>query len=140
MRTVLLYDLTQCALILPAPSGIEYMQQCGGTSCFQRTLEGGLVPIAYNLLPQQYEQSLEAGLARLFPEGNPGGVEEAEADEIDRLLAASFTTAAIRVDRAQLHRSVEAWVYVVVDPATFKGSPFDGWDRFEAVLTWANSD
>lgn len=76
----------------------------------------------------------------LFPEGSPGDITEAIADQIDGLLAASPLTAAIRVNKARLSESREAWLHVVLDQRSDTDTVFADWHGESAVLTWPNSD
>jgi hypothetical protein len=138
MKRADLFSLTQPALIIPCQSGVLYMQQCGGTACLQRQLEGALVPIDYDYLLENYKESLQYHLASLFPESNPGVVTEEHAEQIQRMLDRSPLTRGIKVDHSRLADSVESWLYVIVHGDI--DSTLHGFGDIGAVLTWPNSD
>ncbi|RKG63588.1 hypothetical protein D7V80_30090 [Corallococcus sp. CA054B] len=71
------------------------------------------------------------------------GIDEETAQEIERILGLSGVTRelGVRVDRARLAESHEAWVYVEVPAQPENG--FASLERLPAskgILTWANSD
>ncbi|WP_434300231.1 DUF6210 family protein [Corallococcus exiguus] len=86
---------------------------------------------------------------RLFPQRgvsrNPGAeeIDEETAQEIDRILGLSFVTRdlGVRVDRARLGESHEAWVYVEVPAQPENGSVcLERIPASQGILTWPNSD
>lgn len=144
---VLLYDLVGLALIIAAPTGVTYQNQTGGTACLQPKIEGALVPIRNDiLLPDWTLESPERELNEYFEgpahkgTGATGGLSVDDADLIDTVLE-TWNLLWIRVDRARLKDSHEAWIHVrltrfddaglITGPITFPA---------QAVLTWANSD
>jgi hypothetical protein len=138
MKRVDLYSLTQSALIIPCPTGIVYLQQCGGTACMQREMEGVLVPIDYDYELENYTESLEYELTSLFPEGNPGVITQQAVELIQRMLDTSIFTRGIVIDHSRLAESVESWLYVRV--SSDLDGILHGFGKTEAVLTWPNSD
>jgi hypothetical protein len=138
MKRADLFSLTQPALIIPCQTGVLYTQQCGGTACMQRHMEGALVPIDYDHLLENYKESLEYHLESLFPEGNPGVVTEEHVEHIQRMLDGSPFTRGIKIDHSRLADSVESWLYVTVH-GDLDGT-LQGFGDIGAVLTWPNSD
>ncbi|HEY9101933.1 DUF6210 family protein [Chitinimonas sp.] len=138
MPRVLLYDLYQCALVMPAATGVIYQQQAGGTSCFQPEQEGYLVPIGNESPLNSPEEWLEAKLMALFADGSRDHLDTHALAEIQTLLDASPFTAAIRVNQAFANISLEAWVHVLV-PNDMQNN-LDGVPDTPAILTWSNSD
>ena len=150
------------SLVLKWPSGCAYFNQTGGHACLQSWAEGLLVPLA------GASTSTEERLYELFGSRSSkyGGhcsreIDELDARHIDALLAAHHRAFAgqqiIRVDRARLADSHEAWVHVVIAPHPTRPArlplamgaledghaffwPFFGLPSSEAVLTWNNSD
>ena len=153
------------SLILKCPVGCGYFQQTGGHSCLQSWAEGLLVPLpAPRSTTEERLQSL-FGPASKYGGHCASGIDEADAEQIDSLLAAHHHAfegeRVIRVDRARLRDSWEAWVHVVVgahperpprlplslgqpsplgSPVNAFFWPFFGLPSRQAVLTWANGD
>ncbi len=133
---ILLYDLFGLGLIIPWPSGVVYQGQVGGHYCLPFREEGVFVPLE----TERFEES--KALEDYFTGPKWGGwcgegVDEETAAFIDRTLARlRFDEEFVKVDRARLHESVEAWVYVDVP----KDLHFDGLTPCKAILTWQNSD
>ena len=133
-----LFNLTQTVLIVPSNTGIVYSNQVGGTQCDQKEIEGFIIPIEYDFLLEEPENSLTLKLCRLFPEGNPGVIDKPEAEAVQLLLNASSLTNSIEIDWDKLSNSKESWVYVII-----KGDldgEIEAGEVKEAVLTWPNSD
>jgi|HubBroStandDraft_6_1064221.scaffolds.fasta_scaffold54594_2 hypothetical protein len=138
MKKIRLYDLRAVMLVIDHPSGVIYANQAGGTSCLQPELEGVLVPL--ELEPSR--------LAALFGTAS-SEISPAIANAIDKLLASGPGTSSLRVDRARLAESYEAWVHVTgesppvvrdVDATeTFFGEWY-GFGSLHGVLTWPNRD
>jgi hypothetical protein len=141
MKIINLYDLPyEVMLILEYPSGVIYENQVGGVLCWEATGEGVLAPV--DLDPDAVEQIMNLP----FP-GGPGITPEV-ADAIDGVLAASSGARYLKVDRARLAESWEAWVFVVADvpessehqiEGPYFGAP-RGFGRSTGILTWHNSD
>ncbi len=138
MKKIRLYDLRAVMLVIEHPSGVVYANQAGGTNCLQPEREGVLVPL--ELEPSR--------LAALFGTAS-SEISPAIANAIDKLLAAGPGTSSLRVDRARLAESYEAWVHVIgespplvrdVDATeTFFGEWY-GFGSLRGVLTWPNRD
>jgi hypothetical protein len=135
--TIRLWSLPHEAMfVIEHPSGVVYTNQTGGTACDQPELEGVLVPL--DLEPEQSER-----LAELCLEA--GRLSTELADTIDTILAKA--PGGLRVDRARLHDSHEAWIFVVGETPPARddesGDWFGDWFGFaeiRGVVTWPNSD
>ncbi|GAB3252536.1 DUF6210 family protein [Chitinimonas naiadis] len=139
MPVIHLYDLTQCALIVPAPTGIIYQQQAGGTGCLQPQQEGYLIPISNDNALSAPSTSLEARLMSLFAEG--GGHRTLSKDlleEMQGVLDDSGFTKGIRVNSDRADESLEAWVHVLI-PVDFQECTTSP-SLTPAILTWSNRD
>ena len=137
MATISLYDLTQCALVVPAATGVSYSNQAHGTACAQPMVEGFIVPIAHDHALSEPNQALEHRITSIFPEGGPGTLGNKEADLIDAILHSRSNTAGISVNRAMLDESMESWLHVTVQTIELV-KPMS--TSFSAILTWPNSD
>ncbi len=137
MIHVSLDDLTQCALIVPAKTGVVYENQAGGTQCARPSQEGYLIPIAHDAPLDQPQLALESRVGSLFQQGNPGLIDKQIAAQLEDILASSRFTRGVSVDWSMLHASMESWLHVIVDPI---GTLGHGHQRFAAILTWPNSD
>ena len=135
MIRVSLDDLTQCALLVPAKTGIVYENQAGGAQCARPSQEGFLLPITQDAPLSQPELALESRISALFPAGGPGLIDARIAAKLEDILASSGFTRGISLDCSMLHASMEAWVHVTVDHIGTLGH-----GRFAAILTWPNSD
>ena len=133
-----LFSITQTVLVVPRKTGIIYTNQVGGTECDHSELEGFVLPIEYDFRLDEPQASLTFKLSEMFPEGNPGVIEQREADEIQKLLNDSPFTKGIIIDWKKLDSSKESWVYVIVN-GSFDGTIKPG-EITEAILTWPNSD
>jgi len=109
--------------------------------CLHPEVEGAYVPVVNGLIDQ------EAELTAYFTGPKWGGwctdgIDEETAEFIDLVLQKSPYTKRIKVDRARLADSHEAWVYVSLsatgDDAALEEA--DGFPSNAAVLTWENSD
>lgn len=130
-KQISLFGLEQVALIIEGETGVYYRNQVGGVVCWEAEQEGTLCPL-----------ELDPGsVARLesapYPSGRIG-ITSQNADLIDELLALSSTTSWLKVDRARLDESWEAWVYLTVAPLA--SSPIRGFGEGRGVLTWPSSD
>lgn len=137
MRVVRLWGIDGAAIIVPEKSGVFYTNHVHGTACLDKTLEGVLIPINNDCLPENHEELLESYLRRYFSELN----HEFGSEDIlsfNKLLWNFPETTAIRVDESKVFESYEAWVHVIVEENTF--SDFSGFGTFKGVLTWCNSD
>ena len=124
-------------LLVSAPTGIEYQQQCNGVACEQRTLEGFLAPLTTLL---EGQAGLVGWAARhLDNRRTSEPISDIAIDELDDLLGRirSFSEITaddllgreqmLSVDRDRLDDLVEAWV-----PVNSALGP--------AILVWENSD
>ncbi|MCA9030146.1 MAG: hypothetical protein KDA66_05010 [Planctomycetaceae bacterium] len=132
-------ELAGVYFIVAHESGVEYDHQCGGLSCYQRSLEGFLVPAG------QSTQVCEELYAYFCTGPKYGGhchsvLDKEDALFIDQCLA-SFDYSMLTVDRDLLRESVEAWVHLkVVDgmpcfPCCYNSDPAS-----KVVMIWNNSD
>jgi uncharacterized protein DUF6210 len=121
-------------------SGVIYGNQVGGVSCAREELEGVLAPL--------HISDADARRIMELPYAPGHGLSVEHADAIDAILSTNPGGRFLRVDRESLHRSLEAWVFVVGDtdsyPADglyrdYMGSVF-GFGAVKGVLTWPNSD
>lgn len=135
MIRVSLDDLNQCALVVPAKTGIVYENQAGGVQCARPSQEGFLLPITHDAPLDQPELALEFRISALFAPSDAGLIDARLAAKLEDILASSALTRGISLDWSMLHASMEAWVHVSVD---YIGTLGHG--RFAAILTWPNSD
>jgi hypothetical protein len=148
MPVVRLYDHVGTALVLEWPSGIRYSNQTMGTTCFQPSIEGVLVPIGNDVaMDTNALLSAENALYDYFVREHRGtgavrGISEHDADVIDGVLAKNFAFAGVRVDRSRLTDSHEAWIHVTIDHVEQPVALFEGFGDgpWRGVLTWTNSD
>ena len=70
------------------------------------------------------------------------GIDEETAAVVDGILATSYLTRRLSVDREKLASSDEAWIYVIVGPheGNDDRQSFHGYPSGVGVLTWPNSD
>nr|WP_128797606.1 DUF6210 family protein [Corallococcus coralloides] len=137
-----LYDSASLGLILLWPTGILYSNQAGGSFCLQPQAEGAFLPLVDELVAQS-ELLRHHFTGPKWRGACVNGIDEETAQEIDRILGLSFVTRelGVRVDRARLEGSHEAWVYVEVPAQPENG--FASLERIPAsqgILTWPNSD
>jgi hypothetical protein len=127
-------------LIVEHGSGVMYENQAGGTLCLKPSIEGVLAPV--NLEPDQVEQIMN------LPYEPRRGISAEVADGIDAVLAAAPRARYLKVDRARLADSLEAWVFVTAEISNSDVRRHDdveagcprGFGRSTGVLTWINSD
>ena len=137
-----LWQLTGLGLIISHPSGVIYSNQTGGYACDHRELEGVFVPLA-DADVDQY-----APLDEHFYSGPKwrghcyNGIDEETAAVVDGILATSYLTRRLSVDREKLASSDEAWIYVIIAPheGNDDRQTFHGYPSGVGVLTWPNSD
>lgn len=125
-------------LIILYPTGILFSNQTGGHQCCQPEEEGFFVPL-----------DLDWPVIERHFTGLPWqgwcyqGLDEATADFLDSQLQVAADTflacLEMRVDRARLKESMEAWVYVRIKE--IESDLLTGFGPCpEGVLTWPNSD
>jgi hypothetical protein len=135
--TILLYEMSGLALIVPAKTGIVYRNQTGGYACYQSESEGYLVPIGGD------RQDIVDRLCSHFTGPKWGGwcshgIDGEAADEIDKILAEFANREQIKVDRDRLRDSWESWIQVKMDGPLL--SLIENSNPASAILTWPNSD
>lgn len=139
---VRLWEARGAGIVLERPTGVVYQNQVAGHACMQEELEGVYAPLDGDV------DSLEATLLKHFTGPYHGGwsrpLREEDADFIDAALdRADPVGRQVRVDRARLGESCEAWVWVEVRvPDTENQFPvvqFEG-QSLKGALTWSNSD
>jgi hypothetical protein len=134
-----LWEAVGLWLIIEWPSGVAYTNQVGGRSCAQLTQEGLLVPLS-SQIPDLREKALYEHFTGPKWRGNCyNGIDDETAQFIEGLFVESDFKG-IEVDRARLHQSMEAWIFVRVNSpflGVIFGFPEEG---LRGVLTWENSD
>ena len=140
-KTISLYAMPyEIMLLLHDPSGVVYFNQVGGIACMQEELEGVLAPVDVGT----------ANVERLahLPYTYGAGITPEIADAIDAVLTSVRHAEFLKVDRARLDDSMEAWVYVIAETKSdtpnhlvddYFGSAFE-FGTTTGVLTWPNSD
>jgi len=137
MREVGLWELSGAALIVPEKTGVTFTNQVNGTACEHPKLEGILIPINNDCLPEDYNDLLETQLC-LLHDWSWGKITEEIADSIDAVLSKYPETSGIKVNRDRINDSVESWVHVIAKETKF--SCYRGFDDIHGILTWQNSD
>lgn len=125
-------------LIIPWPSGVIYSNQTCGHICMQPEVEGVFIPFDADEIWEQLALYFEG--PKYSGSGAMTGLDEADADLIDRLLA-ELRQAIMFTDRRRLSDSHEGWVQVVIS-VEVEWSLFSGFGPYprEAILTWPSSD
>ena len=139
MFRVRLDDYIGAVMIFPFKTGVEIINQSGGGVCFQKSIEGFIVPIPQTQFINNGKifSELEIDLAKLFcssPE-----ITEDFANKFDQLMSYRVETSSIKINRERQSQSCEAWVNVIVRNVW----PFDveGLEEInEGILAWCNSD
>jgi hypothetical protein len=136
---------TNCmpGLIILAKTGVYYTNQAGGVACFHPIEEGYFVPFD---LGYKNWRELRWDLERLGDSiGTWIGLSSEDADELDSLFEKYEVP--LRVERALLESSYEAWIYVRISDLGECGVEFRGVkecsshdDQPLAVLVYENSD
>ncbi|MBF0236813.1 MAG: hypothetical protein HQM12_03845 [SAR324 cluster bacterium] len=135
---VKLWGICSLMLIIPEKTGVTYENQTWGTTCFQDSLEGILIPISNDYLPKNYEDSLDYQITSLFPDGSSGYIDENLAKTIQNILTKYHESKGIKINWDKLKNSHEAWLHVIVNDS--ESDLYSGLKNIEAVLTWNNSD
>jgi hypothetical protein len=147
-----LYENSGAGLIISCKSGVLISNQTGGTACRQPEMEGVYVPLRDPseerlLLGASLEDQLIGYFTGAKHEGSGAvrGIDAEDADFIDGLLKTFNANRALKVDRAHLSKSHEAWVYVLIsrdeddNPGIGLFANFGPYPR-RGILTWCNSD
>ncbi len=134
-----LQALDGVCFIIGHETGVLYSHQCGGLACYQRTIQGFLVPCPQSVaMSEQLYSHFYTGPK--YGGNCYNGLDEDDASLINRLLAAAGFDA-LSVDRRSLGESVEAWVYLKVAssnpcfPYCYNSNPTS-----PVVMIWENSD
>lgn len=125
-----LWDLEGYGIIIKCKSGIIYLNQTGGTACYDSEVEGAFCPLI-----DEAETQIEK-LGKLTT--NKSKITPKEADEIDSILSSNPDTKFIKVDREKLSESWESWLHVIVDSEQSVCIEYSS--SISAILTWPNSD
>jgi len=135
-RVIDLSEFHGVGLILLVPSGVLYKTQAEGLACSHPQAEGVFVPL--RVRPGAAEMH---ALTQHF-RGGPGPINESSADVVDGILRRNGH-GHLKVNRARLEESYEAWIRVLVDDASggpYSGLGISGFGNCEAILIWPNSD
>ena len=127
-------------VIIPCESGVVYTNQTGGHGCLHPQCEGVYAPL--------FDESvdIEGELYDFFYNGKKwqgwchDGIDEETADVVDSILQKSAHTKGLRVDRARLAESHEAWIHVRMLGDDDRPIEIRGFGTDSAILTWSNSD
>lgn len=132
---VRLDEFPDLGLIVKAATGVRYSSQVAGLGCEHPKVEGYLVPLETRIGRPEL-----AALAGLF-QGWWNCLNVQQADAVGRALN-RYGFKSIRVDRAMLPHSREAWVHVIVSqPLEEESIPLTGLSEdVTAILIWPNSD
>lgn len=136
---ITLFETQEVGLIILYPSGVYYSNQAGGYACLQPFEEGFYAPLHNSAF------QLEDELNKYFTGKKWQGwcyqeIDDEDADFIDKLLEKSYTTKFLKVDRTKLKKSFEAWIYVNGTLPNEEYPIISGFESFEGVLVWENSD
>jgi len=147
--TIDLGESVGLGLIVALPTGVVYSNQTGGFSCLRPGLEGAFIPLRNDCLDTWELLGPGRALWEYFQgppyhgSGATAGLDEADADVIDALLARGPSSTNLRVDRTRLRDSHEAWVWVVISGDDAGPAPvFTALGPYprHGVLTWQNTD
>lgn len=140
---VRLWNAWGLGIIILHPSGVLYSNQVGGYSCMQPEVEGVYIP----LFDEVRGSGQENKLYKYFTGSKWGdycanGIDVETADFIDSILAESYYTKYLTVNRDMLTTCYEAWIYVAISlEQKLEDSPlFWNFRGKQAILTWSNSD
>jgi hypothetical protein len=134
-----LSEYSGIGLIIEYSSGVRYTNQTGGYACLHPEVEGVFVPLTHPQFSQQEE------LERFFTGPKWGGhcyasIDEETADFLDSVFSGNFRTQALKVNRAKLAESHEAWIHVTVSPDGEASEMWSGFCNALGIVTWENSD
>lgn len=127
-----LIEFDDLGLIILFPSGVIYTNQVGGLGCLHPEFEGIFVPLSAG------NRKIIFALGNHF-RGSWTHLEEKDAKVVDRLLR-NDRYGYLKVDRENLEKSFEAWIYVEVTELNDSLPLIKGFGKTKGVLTWANSD
>lgn len=144
-----LWESVGLGLIIAYPSGVQYSNQTGGTSCLHPSLEGVYVPLRNDTTVRDRlllspENELYAFFLGPMHQGTgaTSGLDEADADFVSNVLFDHRLSRILQVDRARLSESHEAWVHVLVLGEQAEWANWKGLGPYprRGVLTWSNTD
>jgi len=128
-------------VLVPWPAGVIYEAQIDGLACYHERLEGVCLPLPQDLGPRL--QQLHPGCCVDLGKGDgdpafllPDGLSAQEADALDKLF--EEYSVPIRVKKATLKKSCEAWVHIHILPNSHGTLRF--WGEQDGILTWQNCD
>ena len=147
--TIELWEGIGFGVIISFPSGVRYSNQTAGTACFHPSLEGVYVPLANDydfangrlLSPDVALHDYFAGPPHRGSGAWREGLDEKDATFIEGVLEHRRLSSFLKIDRARLAESHEAWVWGIVTGEE-ADSVFSGFGPYPraAVLTWDNTD
>jgi hypothetical protein len=117
-------------IIIPWPSGVIFEVRCGCMAADRRQLEGFYLPI-YG----RYDLTLPKRLRELYPGCWDEPLSASSADRLDALFAELQIP--LKVIRAQLAESIEAWVHVEVINSD-QDHILRNYEGSAGVLVWQN--
>jgi hypothetical protein len=161
VRPTIDLDLNSPGLIVRHPSGVFYCNQVAGYACRQEAMEGVFVPLPAILrLGKERPPEFFSKVWKVYGPGNEyysidlkeaveqiilgkygsncySGIDGETADKLDSLLNLfDLGFRGLAVDRSKLDKCAEAWIFVTGENMR----AVDGFEKFEGVLTWYNSD
>ena len=135
---VTLHTFPDLGLIVKAATGVIYSNQTGGFANLHPEVEGFFVPLRTYFGMRELH-----ALQGICPSGFDAddGIDEETAARLEWILDRQGLKC-IRVDRAKLAQSWEAWIHVRISGELDHKVPMEEPrpDRLEAVLIWPNSD
>lgn len=136
MKEICLYNLEQAGIIILDRTGVVYFNQVGGSDCVQEKAEGLFVPVSNDPPLDSLDLNLTTRLRSLTK--GKGSFSHGVVKEINALLLEVSSSDGYQVSMARLKDSKESWVYITVTPQG-EFSQYNGYETFDAVLTWPNS-
>jgi len=135
---VTLHSFPELGLIVKAATGVIYSSQTGGFANLHPHVEGFFVPLR-TYFGMRELRALQAFCPSGFTADD--GMDEETAVQLEWILAQQGFTC-MRVDRAKLAESLEAWVHVRLSGDLGDKVPLrePRPEALEAVLIWPNSD
>ena len=129
-------------IILDDKSPVSYCNQTNGYRCHHPIAKGYLVPIEFK--DDLYQKFIGKSYS-----GDGWDMDNAFYDEVGEVLEQLreyfFNLYAFKLDEEKKSENTEAWVYLIVERQDFDKDKFEGIiegfpDKFNAILTWPNSD
>ncbi len=134
-----LFETEEIGIIISFASGVFYSNQVGGYSNLHFSYQG-IYASLHNFAFTIEKQFNTYFTGKKWKGHCSDGIDEEDADFIDNLLQDSYTTKFLKVDQNKLKDSCEAWIYVKGVRPKEEIPIIKGFEDFEAVLTWQNSD